>query len=119
MGQTRRFSRALGTALLLVGVASTGRAANPDDWDDCIQTRDADRGIAACTRVIQGEDDTRHNRAVAFYNRGYAYSTKRDRERAIADYDEALRLNPDYDHAYANRGLAYFAKGDFDHAIAD
>ena len=59
------------------------------------------------------------NRAVAFYNRGYAYSTKRDRERAIADYDEALRLDPDYDHAYANRGLAYFAKGDFDRAIAD
>ena len=38
---------------------------------------------------------------------------------AIQDYDEAIRLNPNYADAYYNRGLAYGAKGDQDRAIQD
>jgi tetratricopeptide (TPR) repeat protein len=40
-------------------------------------------------------------------------------DRAIADYDEAIRLNPEDADAYSNRGNAYFHKGDFDRAITD
>jgi tetratricopeptide (TPR) repeat protein len=42
-----------------------------------------------------------------------------DRERAIADYSEAIRLDPKYVEAYANRGLAYTEKNEDDMAIAD
>lgn len=38
---------------------------------------------------------------------------------AIADYTEALHLNPSYFQAYNNRGLAYSHKGDLEKAIAD
>lgn len=114
-----RLSLAMISVLLLSSAAGPVRAASQSDWDDCIQTRDSDRGIAACTRVIQDDSDTTSNRAVAFYNRGYAYSAKRDRDRAIADYGEAIRLDPGYAHAYANRGLIYSAKGELDRAIAD
>ncbi len=41
---------------------------------------------------------------------------KGDLDGAIADYNEAIRLNPQYANAYNNRGEAYFAKGDFKHA---
>ena len=39
--------------------------------------------------------------------------------KAIADYDEAIRLKPDYASALNNRGLAYFSKGDLKRAVAD
>jgi hypothetical protein len=31
---------------------------------------------------------------LAYYNRGTAYRAKGDKDRAVADYNEALRLNP-------------------------
>ena len=38
---------------------------------------------------------------------------------AIADYDEAIRLKPDYADAYYKRGNAKDALGQLDAAIAD
>ena len=57
--------------------------------------------------------------AMAYNNRGFAYSKKGDLDRAIADFDEAIRLDPKYALAYLNRGNAYYRKGDQDRAIAD
>ena len=44
---------------------------------------------------------------------------KDDYDNAIADYTEALRINPNSDVAYYCRGNAYRAKGDIERAIAD
>ena len=55
----------------------------------------------------------------AYANRGWAYNDKGDYDRAIADFDRAIQLKPDYAEAYANRGWAYNNKGDYDRAIAD
>lgn len=38
---------------------------------------------------------------------------------AIAKYDEAIGVKPDYDAAYLNRGYAYVNKGDRSKAVAD
>ncbi|MGH6835049.1 MAG: tetratricopeptide repeat protein, partial [Methylocella sp.] len=57
--------------------------------------------------------------ATAYYNRGLAYYDRGDHDRAIADYDAAIRLDPKHVDAYNNRGNAYQAKGDHDRAIAD
>jgi tetratricopeptide (TPR) repeat protein len=51
-------------------------------------------------------------------NRGLAYRAKGDHDHAIADYDQAIRLNPTPE-AFNNRGAANRAKGDLDRAIAD
>jgi Tfp pilus assembly protein PilF len=40
-------------------------------------------------------------------------------DKAISDYDEAIRLDPNVVLAYANRGLAYEQKGNFNKAISD
>src|SRR5262249_25507787 len=42
-----------------------------------------------------------------------------DYDRAIADFDEVLRHDPQETEALGNRGLARFAKRDFDLALAD
>jgi tetratricopeptide (TPR) repeat protein len=51
-------------------------------------------------------------RALEKQNRG-------DNRGAIADYNEAIRLKPDYFNAYNNRGNAKSALGDYRGAIAD
>jgi tetratricopeptide (TPR) repeat protein len=52
-------------------------------------------------------------------NRGHAYLGNGDNDRAIADYTEAIALDPTLARAYNNRGIAYNNKGDHDRAIAD
>jgi tetratricopeptide (TPR) repeat protein len=57
--------------------------------------------------------------APAFAGRGEAYGVRREFDRAIAAYAEAIRLDPKYAPAYAGRGFAYHIEGDLEHAIAD
>jgi tetratricopeptide (TPR) repeat protein len=57
--------------------------------------------------------------AGACYNRGSVYNRSFDRDWAISDFDQAIRLNPNYDQVYNNRGNAYDNKGDYDRAISD
>jgi len=84
---------------------------NPDvDWD---------QQIRSCSALIQSGRETRHRRAVAYNDRGIAYATKGDPDRGIADFSEAIRLDPKDAVVYRNRGKAYDAKGDHDRAIAD
>jgi tetratricopeptide (TPR) repeat protein len=49
--------------------------------------------------------------------RGLAYEANGDHDRAIADYDETLRLDSEDPVAFYNRGIAYENKHDYDHAI--
>lgn len=58
-------------------------------------------------------------RAVSFFESGNAWYAKREYDKAIADYDEAIRLDPDYALAYMNRAAAYRTKGDTERAEAD
>jgi tetratricopeptide (TPR) repeat protein len=57
--------------------------------------------------------------AESCYVRGNEAREKKDYDLAIANYTEAIRLNPQYADAYNSRGLAYRNKGDYDRAIAD
>ena len=57
--------------------------------------------------------------AVALTNRGVAYARKGDYDRALADYDKAIRREPKYARAFNDRGALYGRKGDYDRAIAD
>lgn len=54
-----------------------------------------------------------------FYIQGQYRQTKGDSQGAIAAYNKALGLNPDYGEAYNKRGLAYFKLGNRQQAIAD
>jgi Flp pilus assembly protein TadD len=41
------------------------------------------------------------------------------RQQAIEDYNQAVRLRPDYAEAYNNRGVAYYFQGNVDLACRD
>ena len=57
--------------------------------------------------------------ALAYSGRGDAYVEKGDFDHAIADYDQAIKLDPDYPNAYHNRGMIHLIRGDYDAAMAD
>jgi tetratricopeptide (TPR) repeat protein len=44
--------------------------------------------------------------ATAFFDRGVTYDVKGDYQRAVADYDQALRIDPNWRDAAKNREIA-------------
>jgi tetratricopeptide (TPR) repeat protein len=59
------------------------------------------------------------DRAAAYNKSGDAWFGKSAFDRAIADYTEAIKVDPKYAAAYRNRAIAWFAKGDYGRSIAD
>ncbi len=55
----------------------------------------------------------------AYYNRGAFYASKGQWKDAIADYTEAIRLNPSQAKQYYFRGRAYLQSGERNKAAAD
>ena len=93
--------------------------ARADMADDCVQSADLDLSIGGCTAAIRSGRWSGKDLAPAYYNRGNAYSDLGQHQRAIADYDQALRLDSGYVDAYYNRGVAYRKLGQHQRAIAD
>jgi tetratricopeptide (TPR) repeat protein len=54
-----------------------------------------------------------------YYRSGVGSLGKDDYDKAISDFTEAIRLSPNYGHAYNNRGNAYCGQRNFDKAISD
>lgn len=93
--------------------------AESDRWTRC-RSGDPDARIAACAQIIvRAKRETNRDLVTAHVNRGDAYFARSEFDRAIADYNGALRLNKNSAPAYSGRGRAYRSKGDFDKALAD
>jgi len=108
-------TRVLYVPLLLL-LASAPAAA--DDLADC-RSGDLDRSIEGCSRIIQAGKQGKAILSAAYNGRGHAYNEKRDYDRAIADLNEAIRLDARNVAAFNNRGRAYVAKRDYARGIAD
>ncbi|PYM44495.1 MAG: hypothetical protein DME16_20875 [Candidatus Rokuibacteriota bacterium] len=105
------------TILLLS--AAPARAQWNDDAQKCAETPSPDLALAHCTRAIQSGELSEPSLAVTLNNRGNAYQNKGDYVRAIADYDQAIKLNSDSALIFNNRGSAHQHKGDYERAIQD
>jgi len=75
--------------------------------------------IISCTRNINSGRFVGSNLAIAFYNRAVAYRETGQWDKAIADYTEAISLDPDDADIFNSRGNAYYGDGQFDQAIDD
>src|ERR1700759_718818 len=110
--------KASSVALLLMWAPCAALAQSDRDWKLC-EAEDADAALPACTRLIETGKLDDSKRAIAHDNRGVAYWRKRDFNRAIADYDEAIRIDPQSARAYMRRGAAYSGKREYEKSIAD
>jgi tetratricopeptide (TPR) repeat protein len=110
---------------LILVAALTATAPTPAEEYDantrwCEDTSTySDRRIVACTWLIKTERLARVRLADTFYNRGTMFYEKGFRDRAIGDFDAAIRLTPDFANAYHARGMAYEDNGMFDRALRD
>ena len=107
---------ALGLAPALVNPA--GAQNLRQSASQCTSSK-VERAIQGCTRIIQSSRVNRKNKAVAYVNRGNAYSKQGDLDRAIADFTKATKSDSRSLIAFYNRGNAHFAQENFDQAIAD
>jgi len=99
-------------AILLIGILGTFSFLT---WGRCQVWKDS---ISLWSNVLKNYPKI----PIAYNNLGEAYLRKGDYEKAISNYNQALRINPDYDkvyYFYDNRGTAYLMKGDYEKAIAD
>src|SRR5258708_12233462 len=109
--------------LLLCGallLAMPALAATPADRGACAASADkADVGGGACSRIIDDASEQVAERVKAFTNRGRGSFNRKDYDRAIADYGEAIKLSPKDATAFTHRCEAYESKEDHVAAIAD
>jgi len=96
-----------------------GCDARPADDVDTCGRASGDEAIAACTRAIDSGRYSGRQLAALFNNRCSEWNGKQERDKAIADCNEAIRLNPNHAIAFNNRGNTYNAKGRYDRAIED
>ena len=112
--------RGLLIGLVLALVAPAAWAQTPQQRDWCYSaTASDDQTVDGCTALIQTGRETPANMADIYYNRAYAYDNKALYDQALADYNQAIALKPDFTFAYHNRGVSYRHKGLYDLAIAD
>ncbi|MCC7485970.1 MAG: tetratricopeptide repeat protein [Burkholderiales bacterium] len=105
-------------ALLAAAPAASGQGAT--DAERCSTTTgNPDLSIQYCTRAIESKQYSGAELARLHFSRGVDWMGKGERDRAIADYDAAVRLDPGYADAYYNRGIAWSGKGDSARAVAD
>jgi tetratricopeptide (TPR) repeat protein len=67
----------------------------------------------ANAQVDEVSDRERH------YHRGLKWFFESNYDKAIKDFDEAIRLDPKHSRAYYSRGNAWDKKGEYDKAIQD
>src|SRR5262249_46823091 len=114
----RHLGSVLTTFVMLAANISTVSGATSDDLASCAKESGAP-AIAACSRLIESRTLAGQPLAAVYNNRGFEDRTKGDLDRAIADYNEAIRADPERAEPYNNRGRVHHVKGDLDRAIAD
>jgi tetratricopeptide (TPR) repeat protein len=62
---------------------------------------------------------SREQRSEKAFDRGNAAMARKDYDKAIAEFTEAIRLDPESDGAYHNRAHAYAEKKEYAKAVAD
>lgn len=114
---TARFAAAAALAALLAGACGGEDKAA---WQVCDRSnRGADERIAACSKQIDAGRLRGAELAKRYYRRATLWAEKRDDERAIADFTQAIGLDARDARAYNDRGIVWRRKGDEARALAD
>src|SRR5262245_41797717 len=113
-GDMRRFLTCAGVLTLL----ALAPAVAADDRASCAGAT-GDEAVNACTRLLAAGQDKGRALAALYRNRCAAWNSKREADRALADCDQALRLDAGGVGAYLARGEAGRNKGDHERAAND
>lgn len=106
------------------GLCATGEPAAPPQIDAApclaaIAAGDDDRVLSICADVIDNEKTARGDRLKALIARAGVLARRDQADRAIADYDAVLRLDPMLADIFNARGELWRKKGDRVKAVHD
>ena len=108
-----------GFFLAFILMAAPRMALADDDHDTCYSGKFTQREIDVCTRVIGNTKLEGKDLARVYYERALKYRLTKQHPNALADVNTALKLDPEFNYAYALRAHVYADLGDFDKALAD
>jgi tetratricopeptide (TPR) repeat protein len=91
-------------------VATLGRGR----WGRCFRIESQEPAGVARTRMGSGA-----GHASACWSRGLGYSAQGEYDKALAELDEAIRLDPHLTAAYHARAAVHAYKGEYEKAMAD
>jgi tetratricopeptide (TPR) repeat protein len=109
-------------AVTLASLAACGAALGQVEVDAercSIAAGTVDETIAACTRAIDAKRYSGADLAILHNNRGISWREKGFDDVALADFDEAVRLDPGSATARVSRGNLLGDRGENEKAIAD
>jgi lipoprotein NlpI len=107
-------------ALLTIFWLGTAAAQLDEAGKACLDGNGkAEELIENCSRFIASDHFAEGQAAIAHNRRGMAYFRKRDASHAIADFDVAIKLNPQYASALNNRAIVRQDQGEIARALAD
>lgn len=112
-----RLAPSIALVLLLSGACA--QAADREELRCGAPSTDPAAAIQACTHMIEFGGLERRELARAYYTRGTQWAGQGNHDRAIADFDLAVELDPELAAARYNRALSWSGKGEPDRAIAD
>jgi tetratricopeptide (TPR) repeat protein len=110
---------------LLPNCASAAAAEPTEEQIDsapclaAVTSHEDDRIVAGCGALIDNDKAAKTDRIKAAIARAAAYERKEQTDRAIADYDLALRLDPSLADIFNARGELWRKKGDRPRALND
>ena len=109
----------LGSVLLLTAPCLAGGL---DYWRsglEAYQARDWERATDLMTKAIEAGDLDRPALAKLHTSRGVVWRIRGRLDLALADHNQALKLDPELAEAYCNRGNVWRKKGDYYRSMAD
>src|SRR6266700_3186561 len=107
------------TGVLLAGAPALAQTPQERGWCEGEDAVTVDQRIDGCSAVIKAARDKGDKLAEAFNNRGVGYRLKGDYDRAIDDYNQAIKLKTDFAPAFDNRCWARAVVGILKQALAD
>jgi tetratricopeptide (TPR) repeat protein len=114
-----RVAGSLAAVLVMTLSIVPAGALSEKDRRDCEQMTNPGLKVAACTRILNAGNLTKELEALGHHHRGVGLLLQDNFDRAIVEFNEALRADPAYKRSYNSRGNAWKGKGELDQAIAD
>jgi len=75
--------------------------------------------IETCSRALSIGNLRLRDKAATFVNRGILYAANEQYQKAIKDYESAMKLYPEFGAIYVNRGNLFFLGQSYDSAIME
>ena len=107
------------TALAIGSEPGTIERVDPAPCFAAIAANDDDRITVECGGLIDNEKTAKADRIKALIARAGVFIRKDQPDRAVADYDAVLQLDPSLADIYNTRGELWWKKGDRPKALAD